>query len=92
MEELVTRGVNQTEFGSYLALDPSQAQAVIDSVKRGIKQAAVKIEHPVILCSMNVRRHLKNLCDRFQVQVTIFSHNEIPNGLNIQSVSTVSRK
>ena len=72
--------------------DTKTRKIVASNLYEGIKEASVKIEQPVMLCTMNVRRHLKNLCDRFQVQTTIFSHNEIPSGLEIQSVSDVSTK
>jgi flagellar biosynthesis protein FlhA len=89
MEELISSGINQSEYGTYLALEPQQANSVMDAVKSGIEKTAVKMEQPVILCSTTVRRHLKNLCERFQVQAAIFSHNEIPGGLDIQSLGEI---
>ena len=89
MEEVIASGINQTEYGSYLALEPQQAQSIIDTVKRELRNAALKVEQPVILCSTTIRRHLKKLCERFQVQATVFSHNEIPSGLDIQSIGDI---
>jgi flagellar biosynthesis protein FlhA len=89
-EELISGGINQTEYGSYLSLEPQEAKSVMDSVKKAIEEGAVKVEQPIILCTTAVRRHLKNLCDRFQVHAAIFSHNEIPSGLNIQSLGDIS--
>lgn len=88
-EEVLVKGVNQTEYGSYLALDPNQAKTIVESIHREVEKAAVKIEHPVILCSTTIRRHLKKLCERFQIQVAVFSHNEIPSGLNIEALGEI---
>ncbi|NLA75893.1 MAG: FHIPEP family type III secretion protein, partial [Deltaproteobacteria bacterium] len=89
IEELITKGVNQTDFGAYLALGPSEANKIIHHVKKSIDDVAAKVEQPVILCSTTVRRHLKKLCDSFQVNVAVFSHNEIPGGLQVQSLGEI---
>ncbi|RLB26626.1 MAG: flagellar biosynthesis protein FlhA [Deltaproteobacteria bacterium] len=89
VEEKISRGVTQTEYGAYLALEPSEAEGVISAIKRAIDISATKIEHPVLLCSAAVRRHLKKLCERFQVQVVVISHNEIPSGVQVESVAEV---
>jgi flagellar biosynthesis protein FlhA len=90
IEELISRGVNPTEYGAYLALEPQQAKGVIHAIQSGLEKAAVKIEQPVILCSTTVRRHLKKLCERFQVTATVFSHSEVPSGLEVQSVGDIT--
>ncbi|MFC1822950.1 flagellar biosynthesis protein FlhA [Thermodesulfobacteriota bacterium] len=90
MEELISRGINQTEYGSFLALDPQQADGVIDATKKSMEKATVKVQQPVILCSTTIRRHLKKLYERFQLPITVFSHNEIPGGLEIHSIGEIS--
>ncbi len=89
IEELITKGINQTDFGAYLALGPSEANKIIHHVRRSLDDVAAKIEQPVILCSTTVRRHLKKLCDSFQINVAVFSHNEIPGGLQVQSLGEI---
>jgi len=89
MEEVLANGINQTEYGAYLALDPQQARRIIEVVKKALQQAATKIEQPVLLCSTTIRRHLKKLCDSFQVQTAVLSHNEIPGGLDVQSLGDI---
>jgi flagellar biosynthesis protein FlhA len=88
-EEVLTKGLNQTEYGAYLALEPSQAQKIIDAIRRHIDRAGATLEHPVILCSSTVRRHLKKLCERFQLQVAVISHNEVPGNLEVRSIGEI---
>jgi flagellar biosynthesis protein FlhA len=90
MEEAIAVGINQSEYGSYLALEPQQANGIIESLKKAIDRATLKIEQPVILCSTTVRRHLKKLCERFQLQVAVLSYNEIPSGLQVETVEDVT--
>ena len=89
MEEIIARGINQTEYGAYLALGPQEAKNIIDDIKKGLESMTVKVEQPVILCSTTIRRHLKKLCDSFQIQLAVFSHNEIPGGLEVQSLGEI---
>lgn len=92
IEEVVVAGINQTEYGSYLALEPQQASGIIDVIKNASEKAAVQTEQPVILCSTTVRRHLKKLCERFQISAAVLSHNEVPSGLEVQFLGDASFK
>jgi flagellar biosynthesis protein FlhA len=89
MEELISKGIAQTEYGSYLALEPQQANGIIVSIRQAVEKASARLEQPVILCSTTVRRHLKKLCERFRIQIVVLSHNEIPTGLEIQSLGDI---
>jgi flagellar biosynthesis protein FlhA len=89
LEESVASGVNQSEYGSYLALDPRQANTIIEAIKKSVERASVKLEQPVLLCSTAIRRHLKKLCERFQIPLTVLSYNEIPSGLQIETVEEI---
>jgi flagellar biosynthesis protein FlhA len=89
LEEMIAGGITQTEYGAYLAMEPGDAQRVVGAVKECLDRAAARIEQPVILCSSTIRRHLKKLCDRFQMKVTVLSHNEIPSGLKVQSLGDI---
>jgi len=92
LEEAVASGINQSEYGSYLALDPRQANQIIEAVKNSLERSAVKLEQPVMLCSTTVRRHLKKLCERFQIPLTVLSYNEIPSGLQVETVEEIRVK
>ena len=89
LEESIAKGINQTDFGAYLALGPAEADRIIKLINKGLDRITAKIEQPVILCSTVIRRHLKKLCDSFHVQVAVFSHNEIPGGLEVQSLGEI---
>lgn len=89
LEEAVASGINQSEYGSYLALDPRQANQIIEVIKRSVESASARIEQPVMLCSTTIRRHLKKLCERFQIPLTVLSYNEIPSGLQVESIEEI---
>ncbi|MFP3927579.1 MAG: flagellar biosynthesis protein FlhA [Desulfobacteraceae bacterium] len=89
LEESVAGGVNQSEYGAYLALDPGRANRIIEAVKKAVERASVKLDQPVLLCSTAVRRHLRKLCERFQLPLAVLSYNEIPSGLQVETVDEV---
>ena len=89
VEGTIADGVNQTEYGAYLALEPDQAERIITSIKNTIERSAATIEQPVLLCSSTIRRHLRKLCERYQMHVAVLSHNEIPTGLRVQAVGEI---
>jgi flagellar biosynthesis protein FlhA len=47
---------------------------------------------PVILCSAQIRAHLKKLADRFIPNLAVLSYNEILHDTKIQSLGTVGIK
>ena len=89
LEETISEGINQTEYGAYLALEPDQARRIINNIKGTVEKSAARIEQPVLLCSSTIRRHLRKLCERYQMHVAVISHNEIPSGLRVQAVGEI---
>ncbi|MEJ2258440.1 MAG: FHIPEP family type III secretion protein [Woeseiaceae bacterium] len=84
VERVITDGVTQTEYGAYLALEPSEAERIIGSIKKTLERSAITMDQPVLLCSSTIRRHLRKLCERYQMHAVVISHNEIPSGLMVK--------
>ena len=70
-------------------LDPQAAQRIITGVQRAIDTFTAKGLLPVLLTTSNVRRHLQQLLSRYLAQITILSHNEITEGVKIQSLGMI---
>lgn len=45
---------------------------------------------PVLLCSPDLRRHIRLLCERVIPHIRILSMAEIPNSVSLKSYGTVS--
>jgi flagellar biosynthesis protein FlhA len=89
VERIITDGVTQTEYGAYLALEPSEAERIIGSIKKTLERSTITMDQPVLLCSSTIRRHLRKLCERYQMHAVVISHNEIPSGLRVQAVGEI---
>ena len=74
--------------GSYLALDPRQAQALLDALAGQLQQFGGGLT-PVLLCPPTIRPHVKKLTERYLPSLVVLSHNEIAPQLKVRSVGTV---
>ncbi len=89
LEDLVRNGIQQTEHGSFLALDPAQAQQIVKSVQAAVEDATVRGFKAVILTNPAIRRHLSKLIERFLPDVSVLSHAEIPGNIRLESIGVV---
>jgi flagellar biosynthesis protein FlhA len=89
LEEKLTRGIQKSEHGSFLSLDPGFLQQFLQATSDEVKRSISLGHHPVLLCSPAIRRHLKKLLERFLPDVTVISHNELSNYLEIRSVGII---
>ncbi|KGX88431.1 flagellar biosynthesis protein FlhA [Pontibacillus litoralis] len=90
VEKVVAEHIQQTEHGSYLALDPEMQQAIVQSVAKEAEQLSLQSEMPIVLCSPAVRMYMKQLLERFLPQVSVLSYNELEPNVEVQSVGVVN--
>ena len=89
LEERISRGVQKTDHGSFLSLEPSFLHQLIQAVSAEVKRVVNQGYHPVILSSPLLRRHLKKIFERFLPDVVVISHNELASPLEIQSIGVI---
>ncbi|MHC1725542.1 MAG: flagellar biosynthesis protein FlhA [Syntrophobacteraceae bacterium] len=89
LEEKLTRGLQKSEQGSFLSLDPGFLQQFIQATSNEVKRVISMGHHPVLLCSPVIRRHLRRLLERFLPDVAVISHSELSNSLEIRSVGII---
>jgi flagellar biosynthesis protein FlhA len=90
LEELIANSVKRTEQGSYLALDPADAQAIFDSLQEELPKLTSLGMQPVILASPMARLHFKRLVEQIAPDLGVLSYNEVEPQAEIQSVGMVS--
>jgi flagellar biosynthesis protein FlhA len=88
VETRIQEALHTTEQGSYLALEPGFAQALINSLNQTLQNMAGV--NPVLLCTPTIRLHVKRLTERYLPSLAIISHNEIAPHLKVRSVGTVN--
>ena len=88
VETRIQEALHNTDHGSYLALEPGFAQALINSLSQALQNVAGA--NPVLLCTPTIRLHVKRLTERYLPGLAIISHNEIAPHLKVRSVGTVT--
>ena len=89
VEQALSEAVQQTPQGSFLALDPAQAQRIVNSLTRQLDAVAASGAQPVVLCSAPIRLHFKKLADRVVPHLAVLSYDEVVDATDIQSLGTV---
>lgn len=90
VEQLIMDNIQKTEFGSYLALDPSVSNTIINNVSKNVQRLLQLGSQPIVLASPIVRLYFKRLTENVIPGLVVLSYNEIDPGVEIQSVGTVT--
>jgi len=89
MEERISKGIQRTEQGSFLTLEPGILQRFLQNTNNEVKKILNLGYHPVILTSPLLRRHLRKLLERFLPEVVLLAHTELTSPLEIISVGII---
>ncbi len=89
VETAIAEGLQQTDQGTFLSLDPSMVQQIMKSLAHSLEQMSQTTNQPIVVCSAQVRPHFKMLADRFMPQIIVLSYDEILSNIEIQSIDTL---
>ncbi|MDJ0622687.1 MAG: flagellar biosynthesis protein FlhA [Desulfocapsaceae bacterium] len=89
VEDIIQNAVQHREQGSYLAIDPQNAQKVLDAIGE-TTNAFQGGQIPTLLVNPQIRPHVRSLTERYYPALTIISHNEIAPNLKVKSLGTVT--
>ncbi|MEC2076962.1 flagellar biosynthesis protein FlhA [Metabacillus fastidiosus] len=90
VEKAVAEGVQQTEHGNYLSLDPDMSQMIIEAVANEVEQLSLQGQAPILLCSPAIRMYVRQLTERYFPQLPVLSYNELEANVEVQSVGVVN--
>jgi flagellar biosynthesis protein FlhA len=90
VEKVIADGIQQTEHGSYLAIDPTVSQRILEAIASQVEQLSLMESTPIVLCSPAVRMYIRQLTERYFPQIPILSYNELEANAEVQSVGVVN--
>ncbi|HEX8085798.1 MAG TPA: flagellar biosynthesis protein FlhA [Solirubrobacteraceae bacterium] len=90
VEQEVAQSIAQTPDGEYLAMEPTRAQALVQSLSMQTEQAVQRGRRPVLICSSRVRRHLRRLVEQALPQLSVCAYNEIAPGISVETIGVVT--
>ncbi len=90
LEETLVNAVQQSEYGSFLAVDPQLGEHLLSQIGEHMSGFARMDKPPVGLCSPRLRIHLKKFTERNYPQLIVLSYNEIVPQVKVQSIGILS--
>jgi len=89
IENTILSSTKQSDFGTYLALEPSVVQSIIESAADKITELREIVSHPIVLTSPVVRFYFKRLTEQFMPDLTVLSFDEIEPNIQIQGIGVI---
>jgi type III secretion protein V len=89
-EETLRSSVRSTAVGAFLSVAESAARPIVDRVRTAF--AAAPDTAPVLLTSMDVRRHVRSLLVRNDLDVTVLSYQELAPEFSVQPLAALADK
>lgn len=90
VERALSDAIQQTDEGSYLALEPGYAQMLINRLNQVGERFLEKGFTPVVLAPGHLRAALAHFVERFVPGFAVISHQEIAPNTKVQSLGVVS--
>ncbi|UKS29871.1 flagellar biosynthesis protein FlhA [Paenibacillus sp. HWE-109] len=90
VEKKIAESVQQSDQGSYLALDPSSSQIIYHRVSEQVSKLIQSGQQPVILTSPTIRMYLRQLLERTLQDIPVLSYSELEPSVEIQSMGVVN--
>ena len=89
LEDTLTKAIQHTEHGSYLAIDPKLAQRLITELTRAVETMMQQQQAPLLVTSPLTRPHVKRLTEPYVPQLVVLSHNDIVANVRIRNLGVV---
>jgi flagellar biosynthesis protein FlhA len=89
LERVLNEALQQTDEGSFLAIEPSIAQMVINKLSVSAEKFGEIGQTPVLLAPAHLRPAVFNFVERFAPGYAVISHNEIAPNTKVQSLGVL---
>jgi flagellar biosynthesis protein FlhA len=90
VEQVIRDSIQQTDHGSYLALDPEQGQKIMNNLNSVIGNVVRMGYQPIVVCAPIVRIYFKRITERMIPNLIVLSYNELDTSIEVQSVGMVN--
>jgi type III secretion protein V len=88
-EDVVRKGIRQTSTGSFINLEPSASEDLMDRLAVGLDSLHIPQKDMVILASVDVRRYIKKLIEGRFRELDVISFGEISDSISVQVIKTL---
>ncbi len=89
-ENLISEAIVDGEYGSYLSLAPRSAGVFMIRVREAVESIASQVVQPVLVTGSRVRPFVKQTTEASIPHLVVLSQNEIPSGVAVHSLGSVT--
>lgn len=88
VEEMLRAAIRQTAVGAFLSISEDATRPVIEQLRMSLEAADPEAK-PVVLAPMDVRRHVRNLLVRSEIDMAVLSYQELAPEFSVQPLATI---
>ncbi|AZC90119.1 Type III secretion inner membrane channel protein (LcrD,HrcV,EscV,SsaV) [Pseudomonas chlororaphis subsp. piscium] len=88
-EDVVRKGIRTTSLGSFINLEPSVSEDLMDQLAVGLGSLHIAQKDMVILASVDVRRYIKKLIEGRFRELDVISFGEISETISVNVIKTL---
>lgn len=89
LESFLANQLQQTPYGSVIALEPNESNAIADRIRAELDRSAGSGQTAVILCGTKIRLPLKRLLERHGITSGVLAFNEVAASAEVEFVGQV---
>jgi type III secretion protein V len=89
VDDAIRGAITKTQTGSFLALEPELSRDILAAFRRAFAERAPGAAPPVVLASMEIRRHVKKLVEIEHPDAVVLSFQELTPSLSLQPVGRI---
>jgi flagellar biosynthesis protein FlhA len=90
LEHLILERAKQNEAGSYVALEPTQMQSIVGSLRSLVEKVTSQGKTPIVLTSPLVRRKFKRMIEQIAGDLTVLSYGEVEQNVEIHAEGIIT--
>jgi flagellar biosynthesis protein FlhA len=89
IEQMISSSIQRTEHGSLITLDAGSIARIVGAIRKSVDEVSVMHPDPTLLCSPDIRPHVRKMTERFLPRSTVISANELSPMTQVESIGTV---
>ncbi|HEY8420984.1 MAG TPA: flagellar biosynthesis protein FlhA [Thermoclostridium sp.] len=89
LEQLILDSIQKTEGGSYLTIEPSVSNVIIQNLLKLVEKVAQLGKQPIVLASPMVRLYFKRMTEQYIPGLVVLSYNELDPSAKVRSIGMV---
>ena len=88
-EETIRNSIRQTPSGSFLSLEPAASSQLMEIIRRFLADCDMQKYRPVLLTSVEVRRHFRKFIEAEFYEVPVLAFPELVSDIKVQPLGQI---